>query len=147
MPSPHLNRIRILIAGTHWLEPVTSEPLEMPRGILPGQEVEIPGQLRALIRSETAERENGKALAVEDSVRLIATFDERLNRAVPEFTSGTKILIQYPVFLTAPKCLDCVPLGKPVRFHWTVSELSSFVNPRSSAPACYERARLLICRY
>lgn len=125
MPSPDLRSIHILIQGTQWLDPIISEPIELPRSIQPGQEVEVPGVLRAYIRNEWAERPLGMMLKAIESVRLVAFFNERLNRPIPNFSGESRIFIQYPLVLDAPTYLDCVAKGDKVRFKWVLHNNSS----------------------
>jgi len=120
MPSPESRSIHLLIRGTQFLNPITSEPVELPRAIQPGQEVDVPGMLRAYIRSESGERPIGAALSGFDNIRLLATFYGRLNRPIPNFCGFTQIQIQYPLRLDPPTYLDCVAKGDKVRFKWVV---------------------------
>jgi hypothetical protein len=121
MPSPELRSIHILIQGTQFLEPITSEPLELPRSIQPGQEVEVPGVVRAYIRNEWSEKPIGTDLNYFDNIQLLATFNERLNRPIPNFCGLTQIQIRHPLRLDSPTYLDCVAKGDKVRFQWVVS--------------------------
>ncbi|OCL09596.1 hypothetical protein AOQ84DRAFT_16963 [Glonium stellatum] len=125
MPSPNLNRLMVSIHGDRWFEPVTS--VELPREIQVGDKVKVPGEIRALIRNETAARIPGHHLFENTEVRLIATFDERLQRSLPEFHvgEGAPIEIQYPLQLTPPRYLDCVAKGDNVRFSWTLKNVST----------------------
>lgn len=125
MPSPEARSIRVLIQGTKFLEPITSEPLELPRSIQPGQEVEVPGVLRAYIRNEWAEKPLGLMLKATEFVTLVAYFNERLNRPLPKFCGPADILIQYPLVLDPPTYLDCVAKGDTVRFRWVLHNNSS----------------------
>ena len=120
MPSPKRNPLRVLIQSSPWLEPVESEPLEIPCNIQVGQVVEVPGVLRALIRNETATRPWGKPFFAREQVSLIASFD-RLHRALPEFHGSSDIEIRYPLELSPPRYLDCVAKGDRIRFSWKVS--------------------------
>ncbi len=124
MPSPSTRSIHLLIQGTQWLEPVAAEPLQLPFSIQPGQDVTLTGVLRALIRNESAEKPPGIQLQTEDMVRIVAVFHERLNRPIPDFSTGVRIPIRYPIRLDAPTYLDCVAKGDKVRFKWVVSLLS-----------------------
>jgi len=120
MPSPGVaNPIKILIHGTSWLAPVESEPVWLPTNIPVGSVVEVPGQLKCLIRNETAPRAPGQQLFVKDEISLIASFD-RLERAIPEFNGRAEVDIQYPLILEPPKVLLSVAKGDIVRFHWVV---------------------------
>ena len=120
MPSPGIaNPIKVLIHGTSWLEPVESEPCWLPTNIPVGSVVEVPGQLKCLIRNETAPRPAGQQLFVKDEITLIASFD-RLERSIPEFNGKAEVDIQYPLILEAPKVLLSVAKGDIVRFHWVV---------------------------
>lgn len=107
----------------------------------------MPGVLKAFIRYETAPRHFGTPLFEKDTVRLIATFDERLNRSIPEFNpQGMDIFVQYPLELSPPRCLDCVAKGDNVRFNWTVRclFLGSSCDAHRSFPNCkavYSAAR------
>jgi hypothetical protein len=121
MPSPTTRSIQLLVEGTQWLEPVATEPLMLPCAIQPGQEVTVPGILRALIRNETAERPAGVRLDAKDVVRVAAVFNERLNRPIPDFSIDVEIPIRYPIRLDPPTYLDCVAKGDKVRFKWVVS--------------------------
>lgn len=123
MPSPNLNRLMISIHGGRWFEPVS--PIELPREIQVGDKVKVPGEIRALIKNETVARVPGHQLFENAEVVLIATFDERLQRSLPEFHvgGGAPIEIQYPLQLSVPRHLDCVAKGDNVRFSWTVSSL------------------------
>jgi hypothetical protein len=121
MPSPESRSIHLLIQGTQFLEPITSEPLELPRSIQPGQEVEVPGVLRAYIRNEWSEKPLGESLHYLDNVQILGIFHERLNRPIPNFCGQTQIVIRYPLRLDPPTYLDCVAKGDRVRFKWVVS--------------------------
>ncbi|KAE8447503.1 hypothetical protein EG329_010633 [Mollisiaceae sp. DMI_Dod_QoI] len=120
MPSPALRSIHLLIQGTQFLEPITSEPVELPRSIQPGQEIDVPGVLRAYIRNEWSEKPIGDALDYSDNIQLLAIFHERLNRPIPNFCGFTQISIRYPLRLDPPTYLDCVAKGDRVRFKWVV---------------------------
>jgi hypothetical protein len=120
MPSPKRNLLHVLIQSAPWLDPVESEPLEIPCNIQVGEVVEVPGVLRALIRNETATRSWGKTFLVREQLSLIASFD-RLHRALPEFHGGFDIEIRYPLELSPPRYLDCVAKGDRIRFSWRVS--------------------------
>lgn len=127
MPSPGVeNPIKILIHGTAWLEPI-EVPIIIPPNIPVGSIVTVPGELRCLIRSETATRPMGNSLYSKDTVRLIASFD-RLERAIPELSGEASIEIKYPLLLEAPKCLASIAKGDVVRFHWTVSSATAISN-------------------
>ncbi|KAM7209909.1 hypothetical protein V8F06_014712 [Rhypophila decipiens] len=82
-PSPGTGSLHILIKSTDWLEPVM-EPLVMPGGIPPGQSVQVPGVLKALIKTDTPSRELKTLLNTPDAVSLRA-FSPRLRRDVSEF--------------------------------------------------------------
>ncbi|ORY18621.1 hypothetical protein BCR34DRAFT_582903 [Clohesyomyces aquaticus] len=125
MPSPEARSIHILIQGTQFLEPIASEPIFMPKSIQPGQEVEVPGILRAYIRNEWAEKPLGKVLTASESVQLVAYFNERLNRPLPNFCGPAQIFIRYPLELDPPTYLDCVAKGSTVRFRWKLHNNSS----------------------
>jgi hypothetical protein len=127
MPSPETRSIHLLIQGTQFLEPITSEPIELPRSIQPGQEVEVPGVLRAYIRNEWSEKPIGQALNYLDNVQLLGIFHERLNRPIPNFCGATQIVIRHPLRLDPPTYLDCVAKGDKVRFKWVVSIFLSWV--------------------
>lgn len=131
MPSPSTRSIHLLIQGTQWLEPVAAEPLQLPFSIQPGQDVTLTGVLRALIRNESAEKPPGIQLQTEDMVRIVAVFHERLNRPIPDFSTGVRIPIRYPIRLDAPTYLDCVAKGDKVRFKWVVSLLSRALSDRT----------------
>ncbi|KAK0729603.1 hypothetical protein B0H67DRAFT_604814 [Lasiosphaeris hirsuta] len=120
MPSPSTRSLQLLIQATQWLDPVTTEPLQLPFSIQPSQEVTLPGILRALIRNEWSERAPGSCLRIDESVNLVALFDERLSRPILNFSAGVKIQIRYPLKLDAPTYLDCVAKGDKVRFKWQV---------------------------
>jgi hypothetical protein len=120
MPSPKRNLLHVLIRSAPWLDPVESEPLEIPCNIQVGEVVEVPGVLRALIRNETATRPWGKTFSARERVSLIASF-ERLHRALPEFHGSSDIEIRYPLQLSPPRYLDCVAKGDRIRFSWRVS--------------------------
>jgi hypothetical protein len=120
MPSPKTADIDILIHGTHWLDPIISEPVRVPKDIKPGQTVLVPGTLKALICHERSTRGPGQLLHATDEVQLIATAT-RLGRTLPDFSGKTQIVIRYPLELDAPKYLDCVEKGDEVTFSWTVS--------------------------
>ena len=125
MPSPESRSIHLLIQGTQFLEPITSEPVELPRSIQAGQEVDVPGVLRAYIKNEWSEKPIGATLNYIDNVQLLATFHERLNRPIPNFCGFTQIVIRYPLRLDPPTYLDCVAKGDKVRFKWVVSSFLS----------------------
>jgi len=100
---------------------VAKEPLQLPFSIQAGQEVAVPGILRALIRNEWSEKPVGKQLESEDAVRIVAVFGERLVRPIPDFCPQRTIQIKYPIRLDAPKYMDCVAKGGKVSFSWVVS--------------------------
>lgn len=125
MPSPEERSIHLLIQGTQFLNPITSEPIELPRSIQPGQEVEVPGVLRAFIRNETKEKPLGLMLKATEYVRIVAFFNERLNRPIPNFCGQTAIFVQYPLVLDAPTYLECVAKGDKVRFKWVLHNNST----------------------
>jgi hypothetical protein len=120
MPSPKRNLLHVLIQSAPWLDPVESEPLEIPCNIQVGGVVEVPGVLKALIRNETATRPWGEPFFAREKVALIAFF-ERIHRALPEFNGSSDIEIQYPLQLNPPRYLDCVAKGDRIRFSWRVS--------------------------
>jgi hypothetical protein len=121
MPSPKANGFKVLIRPTHWLEPVSSERLEIPANIQPGQTVIIPGRLYAFIKHERASRPLGSTFRVEDTIGLVA-YSERLERMLPEFYGPQPIVYQYPLIMSNPRCLDCVVKGETVKFSWTVRD-------------------------
>jgi hypothetical protein len=125
MPSPEQRSIQLLIQGTQFLEPIATEPLQLPMGIQPGQEVTIPGVLRAFIRQEWAEKPLGQALRYEERVSLVAFFNERLSRPLPNFSGATVVYIQYPLTVDPPRYHDCVSKGNAVRFSWTLHNNST----------------------
>ncbi|KAK5651900.1 hypothetical protein OQA88_11559 [Cercophora sp. LCS_1] len=125
MPTPSTRSIQLLIQGTQWLDPVMTEPLQLPFSIQPGQEVALPGVLRARIRNEWTEKPIGSCLRVDETLHLVAVFNERLNRPIPNFSAGVPITIRYPLSLDAPTYLDCVAKGDKVRFKWVVHNDSS----------------------
>jgi len=125
MPSPEQRSIQLLIQGTQFLEPVVTEPLELPRSIQAGQEVSIPGVLRAFIRNEWSEKPLGQPLVHKESVSLVAFFNERLGRPLPSFSGASVIYIQYPLSVDPPRYLDCVSKGNSVRFSWTLHNNST----------------------
>jgi hypothetical protein len=120
MPSPSNHDIQVLIHGSHWLDPIVSESITLPKGIPVDEVVEVPGVLRAFIMQERVLRAPGQPLLATDEVQLIATMG-RINRIVPEFTGSTKIEIKYPLQLDAPRFLDCVSPGDHITFSWTVN--------------------------
>jgi hypothetical protein len=125
MPSPGpANPISILMEKSQWLEPVSSEPVEIPHHILPGRTVDVPGTVRAFIRHETEIRLPNTILKAEERVTLIANFHKRLDRTLPGFCGSTPYEIRYPLQLTAPSCLKSVQTGDRVRFSWTVHNVS-----------------------
>ncbi|KAF2493298.1 hypothetical protein BU16DRAFT_563461 [Lophium mytilinum] len=124
MPSPKYNPIKIAVHGSDWLEPVTATFL--PEEIQVGARVKVPGEIKALIKNETAKRAPSSDLFINHEVSLIASF-ERLERALPEFHvgGGAPIQIQYPLQLSPPRHLDCVAKGDNVRFLWTLKNIST----------------------
>ena len=139
MPSPASRSIHILIQGTQWLEPITSEPVEIPFSIQAGQEVDVPGVLRAYIRNEWQQKQPGIPLNIYDYVQLVAVFHERLNRPIPNFCGNTQIRIQYPLRLDAPTYLDCVAKGDKVRFKWVVCIIIEIFHYMRLLPASTRR--------
>jgi hypothetical protein len=95
MPSPRVNGFKVLIRPTNWLEPVSSEPLEIPANIQPGQMMTLSGTLHAFIKHESAPRELGSTFRVKDTIGLVA-YSERLARMVPEFYGPQPIVYHYP---------------------------------------------------
>ncbi|KAF2259686.1 hypothetical protein CC78DRAFT_555936 [Lojkania enalia] len=138
MPSPKGNVLKILIQPTPWLEPVVSEPLELPREIPPGATVKVPGVLSALIKNESSIRAPGTTFYAQDTVALTA-YSPRLQRPLPEFFGGVKVTYQYPLIMSIPKHLDCVAKGDVVRFSWMIRNVSNKAYGGESAlcrPAC-----------
>jgi len=125
MPSPEARSIHLLIQGTQYLDPIIAEPIELPRSIQPGQEVDVPGVLRAFIRNETAEKPVGLCLKTTEYVRIVGYFNERLNRPIPNFCGQTAIFVQYPLVLDPPTYLECVAKGDKVRFKWVLHNYSN----------------------
>lgn len=113
------NILKVLIRPTPWLDPVSSEPLELPQDIRPGAIVRVQGVLRAQIRNEAVERPSGTTFRADDTVALVAFF-ERLQRPLPEFSGGVNVTYRYPIAMSVPKYLDCVAKGDTVQFSWTV---------------------------
>jgi hypothetical protein len=126
MPSPSTAEIRVLIHGTHWLDPIVSEPVYLPKSIPVGATVDVPGVLRAFIMQERSPRAPWQLLRSSDEIQLIATA-VRMNRSLPEFSGSTKIVIEYPLQLDPPRYLDCMAQGDQVTFSWTVSVGSTSV--------------------
>ncbi|KAK8081072.1 hypothetical protein PG997_008890 [Apiospora hydei] len=126
MPSPATRSVHVLIQGTQYLEPVSSQPLQLPFGIRPGQEVEVPGLLRALVRHRGYGEPAGElAGGVNDWVQLVGVFHERLNRPIPGFCGlKTPIRICYPLVLDPPIFLRSVAKGDRVRFRWLLHNKS-----------------------
>jgi hypothetical protein len=125
MPSPEQRSIKLLIQGTQFLDPVIAEPLELPRAIQPGQEIEVPGVLRAYIKNEWSEKPLGTKLECRENVCLVAMLDERLKRPLPGFCIAAQTLITYPLTLDQPTYLDCVAKGDIVRFKWVLHNISN----------------------
>ncbi|CAM1507669.1 Fc.00g073100.m01.CDS01 [Cosmosporella sp. VM-42] len=124
MPSPSARTIQLLIQETAWLNPVAAEPLWLPQEIQPGQQVDIPGTLRAYVRNCVETPEMGK-LEVPEEVRITAVFNERMQRALPDFCGASHIMIAYPLVLSPPMYLDCVAKGDRVRFKWVLHNNST----------------------
>ncbi|KAK8043112.1 hypothetical protein PG994_013595 [Apiospora phragmitis] len=133
MPSPATRSIHVLIQGTQYLEPVSSEPLQLPFGIRPGQEVEVSGLLRAFIRDQAHGEPVGSMVDVNDCVQLVGVFHERLNRPIPGFCGQTPIRIGYPLVLDAPIYLQSVAKGDRARFRWLVSCVTLAVTMEQTA--------------
>lgn len=120
MPSPSGNRIKIVIRQSQWLQPETTTPIVLPNSIPIGQEIMVPGQLKALVRHEQSPRGSGQQLLANDTIRLLA-YSERLKRAVPEFSGGVPIVIQYPLKLASPAFVDCMTKADEMTMSWIVS--------------------------
>jgi hypothetical protein len=125
MPSPENRTIQLLIQGTQFLEPIVSEPLQLPFAIQAGQEVEVPGILRAYIKNEWAEKPLGYKLDYLENVSIVGFFNQRLSRPLPFFCGQTPIKISYPLILDAPTYLDAVAKGDTVRFKWVLHNQSN----------------------
>jgi len=95
----------------------------LPRAIQVGGTVNVAGRLEARIKPETGTRGPWDRLAETHKVQLIATV-ERTQVRVPEFHSGTDIVIDYPVYLEPAFYNSCVLPGDKVKFFWGVSQLS-----------------------
>ena len=119
MRSPTAHGFKVLVRPTSWLAPVTSEPLEIPPNIQPGQTVTLPGTLYAFIKHESETRRLGTTFLVEDKIGLVA-YSERLERMIPEFYGPQSIVYRYPLVMSNPRYLDCVVKGEIVRFSWRV---------------------------
>jgi hypothetical protein len=141
MPSPKSSEIQVLIHGTHWLDPIASEPIFLPRDIPPGATVEVPGVLRAFILQERAPRKPGQLLYASDGIQLIATATQ-LQRTLPDFSGSTQITIRYPLELGAPRYLDCVEKGDEVTFSWVVRIALHCLHCRSLTYHSYEMSLL-----
>ncbi|KAH7133667.1 hypothetical protein EDB81DRAFT_949960 [Dactylonectria macrodidyma] len=124
MPSPSASTVQLLIQETSWLTPIATEPLWLPQSIQPDQQVEIPGTLRAYIQNRVG-RPVLEKLEVTEDVRLIAIFNERMQRALPDFCDPSHITITYPLILSPPTYLDCVAKGDNVRFKWVLHNNST----------------------
>jgi hypothetical protein len=124
MRSPTAHGFKVLIRPTNWLEPVDSEPLEIPADIQPGQTVMLSGTLHAFIKHESAVRRLGSTFRIEDRIGLVA-YSERLKRMLPEFYGPQPIVYQYPLVMSNPRYLDCVVKGETIRFSWTVGKRGS----------------------
>jgi hypothetical protein len=122
MPSPKNHEFRVLIHGTHWLEPIVTEPVYLPKEIQVDQVVNVEGRLRAFIMQERVPRDPTVHFSAKEDVQLVAIMP-RVNRVIPEFNGSTKIDIKYPLQLDAPKYLDCVSPGQHITFSWTVSSI------------------------
>ncbi|OCT46898.1 hypothetical protein CLCR_02237 [Cladophialophora carrionii] len=142
MPSPKAADIDVLIHGTHWLDPIVSEPVRVPKDIKPGQTVLVPGTLKAFICHERSTRGPGQLLHATDEVQLIATAT-RLGRTLPDFSGKTGIVIRYPLELDAPKYLDCVEKGDEVVFSWTLRNVST--KPYGIQSALARDAGTILC--
>ena len=123
MPSPPGALLKVVIRGTQFLAADTSAPLVMPGSIPPNTSVGVPGELKAFIRQEGTARNPGQVLRVEDTVSLIG-YSERLCREIPEFSNGTKLIIQYPVQLASPAHLDCMTKAEEMTISWMVCSIS-----------------------
>lgn len=124
MPTPGNRAIRVLMEATKWLEPVTSEPVHLPLSIEPGQTVSVLGVLRARIRTHMTDHAGPRLhLDDKDTVSLIATFYERLNRPLLAFgdTLSKEIQIRYPLRLGTPRYLSCVAKGAQYRVAYKAS--------------------------
>ena len=64
-------------------------------------------------------------LKAKEFVRLVAFFNERLNRPLPNFCGQAQIFTEYPLVLNAPTYLDCVAKGDTVRFRWVLHNNST----------------------
>lgn len=122
MPSPKNRDIRVLIHGTHWLDPIMSEPVLLPKSIPVDEIVDVPGVLKAFIMQERVPRNPSQPFSASDEIQLIATM-ERIERTLPGFSGATKIEIKYPLQLDPPRYLDCIAPGDEITFSWTVSLL------------------------
>lgn len=122
MPSPSGQLIKVVIRSSTWLEPDTTTPIILPDSIMPNERAEIPSQLRALIRHEVKHRDSGERLNERDTVSLLA-YSERLHRAIPEFSGGVHIIIQYPLQLACKSYVDCMEKGDEMTMSWTVTHL------------------------
>src|SRR5205814_1977230 len=56
---------------------------------------------------------------------LVAFFNERLSRPLPNFSGATVVYIQYPLTVDSPRYHDCVSKGNSVRFSWTLHNNST----------------------
>jgi hypothetical protein len=131
MPTPKNRDIRVLIAGSHWLDPIVSEPVIVPPAIPVGATVEIPGVLRAFIMNERVPRNPKVPFAISEDVQLIATMG-RVERTLPEFSGRVKIDIKYPLELDPPRYLDCIAPGGHITFSWTVSRINLLLSLRAN---------------
>lgn len=122
MPSPSRGLIKVVIRKSEWLEPETIAPLTIPDSIPIGEEVTVPGRLRAFIRHEQSPRVSGERLNAKDVVKLLA-YSERLKREVPEFSGAVPIVVQYPLHLPYPAYINCMTKAQGMRMSWIVGLL------------------------
>ncbi|CAM1508808.1 Fc.00g025470.m01.CDS01 [Cosmosporella sp. VM-42] len=132
MRSPRKNTFKILIRPTAWLEPVTTEPLELPLDIPSRTSAIVPGVLRAFIRNEYEPRAAGTIFCAKDTVSLMA-HSERLQRCIPEFAGAQRVVYQYPIVMNRPRFLDCVAKGDRVKFSWMIKNVSTKVYGNSGS--------------
>ena len=120
MPTPTTLDIPLFIDKSPggWLV-FDGKEIFMPRGILPGQTVQVSGCLRALICNKNNACPRYDESSVRDSV-IIKSRIPGFERIIPDFTGEKTIPISFPVTFSHPRFANSVSPGSCFTVKWTV---------------------------
>ena len=125
MPTPAHTHIPVTLRPTQGLDAVIgNDSIQIPTGIMPGQEVKVAGEIWAKILPPTSLPPVGTHLLHHVTIKLEATMP-LFNRKLEHFKFKQKIAVQYPLEfdLQQFQYLDSVPRGSIHNLTWPVRTL------------------------